>query len=63
MSDILNYIEKNPQETKRLIGLGYEQLQELIKNVEKLHHEKQELLELKKVRIIAGGGGRKPKLS
>ena len=63
MSDILNYIEKNPQETKRLIGLGYEQLQELIKNVEKLHDEKQELLEFKKVRIIAGGGGRKPKLS
>jgi hypothetical protein len=63
MSDILNYIEKNPQETKRLIGLGYEQLQELIKNGEKLHDEKQELLEFKKVRIMAGGGGRKPKLS
>lgn len=28
-----------------------------------LHYEKQGLLESKKVRIIAGGGGRKPKLS
>lgn len=63
MSDILNHIEQNPKKTKRLIGLEYEQLQQLIQNAERLHHEKQELLESKKVRIIAGGGGRKPKLS
>ena len=63
MSDILNHIEEHPQETQRLIGLDYEQLQQLIQNAERLHHEKQALLESKKVRIIAGGGGRKPKLS
>ena len=63
MSDILNHIEDNPKETKRLIGLEYEQLQKLIQNVERLHHEKQELLESQKVRIIAAGGGRKPKLT
>lgn len=63
MSDILKYIEDNPKETQRLIGLEYEQLQQLIQNAERLHHEKQVLLESKKVRIIAGGGGRKPKLS
>ncbi|MEH2165631.1 MAG: transposase family protein [Nostoc sp.] len=63
MSDILNHIEENPKETQRLIGLGYEQLQQLIQNAEALHHKKQDLLESKKVRIIAGGGGRKPKLS
>ena len=63
MSDILNHIEENPKRTKRLIGLEYEQLQQLIQNAERLHHDKQELLESKKVRIIAGGGGRKPKLS
>ncbi|MCC5612682.1 hypothetical protein LC612_39825 [Nostoc sp. CHAB 5834] len=63
MSDILNHIEENKKETQRLIGLGYEQLQQLIQNAERLHHEKQDLLESKKVRIIAGGGGRKPKLS
>jgi hypothetical protein len=63
MSDILNHIEEHPKETQRLMGLDYEQLQQLIQNAERLHHEKQALLESKKVRIIAGGGGRKPKLS
>ncbi|WP_223265249.1 helix-turn-helix domain-containing protein [Nostoc sp. 'Peltigera membranacea cyanobiont' 210A] len=63
MSDILNHIEENPKETKRLIGMGHEQLQQLIYNAEKLHNEQQALLESQKVRIIAGGGGRKSKLS
>jgi len=57
MSDILNHIEEHHKETQRLIGLEYEQLQQLIQNAERLHHEKQALLELKKVRIIACGGG------
>lgn len=51
------------KQTQRLIGLAYEELQQLLQNAEGLHHEKQALLEAKKVRIIAGGGGRKPKLS
>ena len=63
MSDILKHIEENPKETRRLIGLEYEQLQQLIKNAEQLNYEKQALRESKKIRIIAGGGGRKPKLS
>lgn len=63
MSNILSYIEENSQATQRLIGLKYEQLQQLIQNAEKLHNEKQNLLEAKKIRIISGGGGRKPKLS
>lgn len=63
MNNILNHIEENPKETQRLIGLGYEQLQQLIQNAERLHHEKQVDLESKKIRIISGGGGRKPKLS
>ena len=63
MSDILNHIEENHKDTQRLIGLEYEQLQQLLPNTEQLHHEKQALLESQKVRIIAGGGGRKPKLS
>ena len=63
MSSIVNYIEENPKETQRLIGLEYVQLQQLIQNASRLHHEKQALLESKKVRIIASGGGRKPKLS
>ena len=63
MSDILNHIEENHKERQRLIGLEYKQLQQLLQNAERLHHEKQALVESKKVRIIAGGGGRKPKLS
>ncbi len=63
MSNILSYIESNPQETQRLIGLKHEQLQILIKNAIKLHNEKLALSEAKKTRIIASGGGRKSKLS
>ena len=63
MALILNYIEENPKETQRLIGLEYGQLQQLIQNAERLHYEKPAARESKKVRIIAGGGGRKPKLS
>jgi hypothetical protein len=63
MSSVLEHIEANPQETQRLIGLEYSELQILLQNAEKLDHEKQALLESKKTRIIAGGGGRKPKLS
>lgn len=62
MSSVLDHIEANPQETQRLIGLGYPELQILLQNVEQLHREKQALLESKKIRIISGGG-RKPKLS
>lgn len=63
MSNILSYIESNPQETQRLIGLKHEQLQILIKNATRLHNEKQASREAKKVRVITSGGGRKPKLS
>ncbi len=30
MSDVLGYIKNNPQETQRLVGLKYEQLEQLI---------------------------------
>lgn len=63
MSSVLEYIEKNHKETQRLIGLGYPELKQLIQNAEQLHNEKQNLLAAKKIRIISGGGGRKPKLS
>lgn len=63
MSNIFEYIQNHPQETLRLIGLKYEQLEELLEQAIKLHNQKQELAESKKTRIITGGGGRKPKLS
>ncbi len=30
MNDVLGYIKNNPQETQRLVGLKYEQLEQLI---------------------------------
>lgn len=63
MSSIFDYIKNNPQEAQRLVGLKYEQLQELLNEAIKLHNHKRELIENKKVRIILGGGGRRPKLS
>lgn len=63
MSFILEHIENNPQETQRVIGLKYDSLQQLISEAEALHNQKQAEIELGKRRIIAKGGGRKPKLS
>ena len=63
MSNIIAYIEENPQESKRLIGLEYEQLQQLIQAAQLLHKNQREEIEKSKVRLIKGGGGRKAKLS
>ena len=63
MSDILSYIQNNPQETQRLVGVKYEQLKQLIKQAIALHTQKQQEIEAEKIRIINKGGGRKVKLS
>ena len=63
MSSIFEYIQNNPQEAQRLVGLKYEQVQELLNKAIELHNQKRELAEYKKVRIILRRGGRKPKLS
>jgi Helix-turn-helix of DDE superfamily endonuclease len=63
MSSVLEYIENNPQEAQRLLGFKYEQLKQLLEKAIELYNQKLELAESKKVRIILGGGGRKPKLS
>ena len=63
MSDILSYIQNNPQETQRLVGVKYEQLEQLIKQASALHTQKQQEIEAEKIRIINKGGGRKVKLS
>ena len=62
MNSPLDYIVKNPKETKRLLGIDYEQLQQLIAIAELRHNQKQEEIEKKKIRIIKKGGGRKPQL-
>jgi len=48
MNSILQYIENNPQETQRLIGLKYEQLGQLLNKAIELHHHKQAIAESKK---------------
>ncbi|MFH7029003.1 MAG: transposase family protein [Heteroscytonema crispum UTEX LB 1556] len=63
MSSVFEYIENNPQEAQRLVGLKYEQLKQLLEKAIELNNRKMELAESKKVRIIVGVGGRKPKLS
>ena len=63
MTNMLDYIHNHPQESERLLGIRYEQLEKLLKQAEKLHNNKQEIATAKKVRIIASGGGRPPKLS
>ena len=40
MNSILEHIEANPQETKRLIGLDYPELKVLLYNAEQLHQKK-----------------------
>ncbi|MBD2002346.1 transposase family protein [Trichocoleus sp. FACHB-40] len=63
MSNIIAYVEQNIQESKRLIGLEYEQLQQLIQAAQLLHEKQRAEIEKNKVRIIKRGGGRKAKLS
>ena len=63
MSDLFNYIKNNQQQTQRLVGVKYEQLEQLIKQALALHTEKEQESQASKVRIIKKGGGRKVKLS
>ncbi len=63
MSKLLNYIEKHPKESKRLVGLDYEQLQQLFTQARAVHEQKQAEIERDKVRINQKGAGCKTKLS
>lgn len=62
MSLLLEYIENHPKETKGLIGIDYEQLQQLFTQTEALYYQKQALLEGFKFRLNTKGAGCKPKL-
>jgi hypothetical protein len=57
------YIKQHPQEVQRLLGISYEQLEQLIEQGKLLHQLKQENCEKKKIRIIKAGGGKPAKLS
>jgi hypothetical protein len=63
MSLILNTLKKKPKEAKRLLGISYEQFNNLVNLARKLHEQQIELREQEKIRINRSGGGNKPKLS
>ena len=63
MSYTWDYIQKNPKQTKRLLGINYEQLSQLIEQAKLLHRQHQEKIENQKVRLIKPGGGAGQKLS
>ena len=62
MSSLLDYIEKYPKETKRLVGIDYAQLQQLFTQSQALHYQKQALIEGAKFRLNNKGAGCKSKL-
>lgn len=45
------YIQKHPKETKRLLGINYEQLRGLIEQGKFLHQRKQEEIEKRKLEL------------
>ena len=57
------YIRTHQKETKRLLGITFEQLELLIGQVKILHNIQQEEKFKKTPRLITEGGGRSPKLS
>jgi hypothetical protein len=63
MGNLISYIEKNPQETKRLVGLTFEKLESLILAASQLEKDKRREIASTQKRLISSGGGRPPKLS
>ncbi|MBA3921211.1 MAG: transposase family protein [Nostocaceae cyanobacterium] len=63
MTSPLIRIESHPQESKRLIGIKYEDFLALVILAEKRHTEKQSEIEKRKIRLISSGGGRKAEMT
>lgn len=63
MTSPFEYINAHQNETKRLLGIDYQHLQQLIHQAELKHLEIQDRKEASKTRIIARGGGRNASLS
>ena len=62
MKNPLHYIQQYPHRTKQLLGLTYDQFEDLLAQAE-MHHERIQFeIERNKIRINQKGGGRKPKL-
>ncbi|MGK7897443.1 MAG: transposase family protein [Xenococcus sp. (in: cyanobacteria)] len=59
MSNPVDYIEKYPERTKRLLGISYQEWQELTQQAIAYDKQQQKKWESSKIRINAKGGGRK----
>ena len=59
MNQILKYIYNHPKETKRIIGITYEQLMKLIDNALIIDNQKKQEISGKQKTLIKAGGVRK----
>lgn len=59
MNPTLEYIYNHPNQTKRIIGISYEQLIKLIENAQKIEAEVRYRKAVCEKRLIKAGGGRK----
>ena len=59
MTNLEEYLDRHPKETKRLIGISETQFKDLLRSAQKLHEEKQS----SRHRLIRSGGGRRRSLS
>ncbi|MGB7445411.1 MAG: transposase family protein [Coleofasciculaceae cyanobacterium] len=62
VSYIWEYLQRNRKEAKRLVGISYEQLIQLMEQAKLLHQQKLSEKERSKTRLISAGGGKKPQL-
>ena len=63
MNPTLEYIYNHPKETKRIIGITYEQLTKLIAKAQIIESEKKEAIAKTEKRLIKAGGVRKKNLT
>ena len=63
MSNPVDYIEKYPERTIRILGLNYQQWKKLTQQGIAYDEQQQQKLESSKIRVNAKGGGRKPILT
>jgi hypothetical protein len=62
MTQILEYINNHPKETKRVIGITDEQFKKLVGNAQKLQLKKRQAIASQEKRLIKAGGGTKKNL-
>ena len=63
MNKTLEYIHNNPKETKRIIGITYLQLNQLIESALKINTNKKNANSMERKLLIKSGGGRKKHLN